>query len=315
MQFPLMTVFTTALFLGCVATTSGNFFQQFFGGEGGQVQFDFGGGFGGRRRSSDANVEVSLSLADFYKGRNLTLNLQRQAVCETCKGSGAKSEKKCGHCKGKGVVRHPFHPIQQHCPHCSGTGKTIAEKCPVCHGKKVHRENRANEAYVPPGSPDGYQVRLQGMADEAPGVEPGDVLVNFKATPHPTFAREDLKLKTTVPISLGEALLGFTREITHLDEHSVVLRRSEVTQHGSKEVVIGEGMPGLESSRRNRGKRGDLDVTYLVKHPKRLTPMQIESLRKLYPVEFQAIEEAWEQSEDAEDVEDASADDADHSEL
>lgn len=57
------------------------------------------------------------------------------------------------------------------------------------------------------------------------------------------FRRRDAHLYATVAIGLDEALLGFERNITHLDSHVVTLRRHSVTQPGFTETVAGQGMP------------------------------------------------------------------------
>ena len=45
--------------------------------------------------------------------------------------------------------------------------------------------------------------------------------------PHANFTRDKENLKTTVEITLREALLGFTREITHLDGHTVTISKEQ----------------------------------------------------------------------------------------
>ena len=65
---------------------------------------------------------------------------------------------------------------------------------------------------------------------------------------------------------LSQALLGFERNITHLDGHIVQLKRNGVTQPGFVQVIQGEGMPIYESTG-----YGDLYVEYNVILPSELS--------------------------------------------
>ena len=57
------------------------------------------------------------------------------------------------------------------------------------------------------------------------------------------FRRGGTSLYKTLPISLSDALLGFERNITHMDGRTVTIRRDGVTQPGFVSVVDNEGMP------------------------------------------------------------------------
>lgn len=79
-------------------------------------------------------------------------------------------------------------------------------------------------------------------------------------------------MHTDIHISLKEALLGFSRDIKHLDDHIVTLKRDSVIQPGEVLRVKGEGMPKHQSS-----EKGDLYVKVHVIFPTNLTEKQIES--------------------------------------
>jgi len=64
---------------------------------------------------------------------------------------------------------------------------------------------------------------------------------------HAVFERKGNDLKIRQKITLKEALLGFTREIKHLDGHFVFVDRTDkVTKPGLMERFKGEGMPVFE---------------------------------------------------------------------
>jgi len=79
-------------------------------------------------------------------------------------------------------------------------------------------------------------------------------------------------LHTDIHISLKEALLGFNRDIKHLDDHLVTIKRDSIIQPGEVLRIKGEGMPKHQSS-----EKGDLFVKVHVIFPTNLTEKQIES--------------------------------------
>jgi hypothetical protein len=76
-----------------------------------------------------------------------------------------------------------------------------------------------------------------------------------------------LKLPPLSPPPPPQALLGFSRNLTHLDGHVVPLERKGVTQPGFVQTIKGEGMPHFE----NPSSQGDLFVEYNVVLPTQLS--------------------------------------------
>ena len=122
--------------------------------------------------------------------------------------------------------------------------------------------------WIEKGTPDGHVLTYKEAADEYINVKAGSVLFEVHVMEHPVFERKGDDLKTRVHISLKEALLGFTRTLTHLDEHEVEIdRMGKITKPGLMERFKGEGMPVFESY---GGESGDLLVTYIVDLPEKL---------------------------------------------
>ncbi len=100
----------------------------------------------------------------------------------------------------------------------------------------------------------------------------------METLPHPVFTREGNNLKMNVKISLKQALLGFKKEITHLDGHKVLIEKKKITRPGEVEKIKGEGMPVYEYP----SDYGDLIVTYEVEFPKVLDTEQKELFKKVF---------------------------------
>merc|ERR1739844_385650 len=49
--------------------------------------------------------------------------------------------------------------------------------CKDCNGKKVLKEKKIIDVEIDKGTPDKYEYKFHGEADEAPGMEPGDVVI------------------------------------------------------------------------------------------------------------------------------------------
>jgi molecular chaperone DnaJ len=130
-------------------------FGDIFGGGGGSP-FDsfFGGGGqssrGGRRvqRGTNLRIKVKLTLEEIANGVEKKIKVNKQIICDTCDGSGAKDKNSfstCKTCGGSGAVRRVTNTIlgqmqtTSTCPTCNGEGSTISAKCNTCHGDGVTR--------------------------------------------------------------------------------------------------------------------------------------------------------------------------------
>eukprot|EP00992_Anisonema_acinus_P001847 TRINITY_DN10553_c0_g1_i3.p1 TRINITY_DN10553_c0_g1~~TRINITY_DN10553_c0_g1_i3.p1 ORF type:complete len:359 (+),score=96.37 TRINITY_DN10553_c0_g1_i3:65-1141(+) len=258
---------------------------------GGQAMDPFAAFFGGQQRDrtkgKDMRMTLHVTMDDLYNGKTDTVTIQKQKLCRACKGSGAASKGdigNCHHCKGRGVITQQVQimpgfvqNMQQHCPHCGGTGKRIKKKCPVCNGNKVTRGSTTLEFDIERGTPEGHELRFEMEADESPDVLPGDVIFKVQSKPHSFFSRRGDDLEMTMTITLLQALVGFTRQIRHMDDHVVEVKRDKVTPFGTQMVIRGEGMP-----RHNvPSEKGDLKITFHVNFPKKITAAQAAEFREL----------------------------------
>ncbi|RNF18332.1 heat shock protein DnaJ [Trypanosoma conorhini] len=252
-------------------------FFSFFGGGQPQQQAD---------RGKNEEFLLLVPLEDIYSGAAHTVKLVKRKICRACRGTGARSKDhllRCPHCDGEGRImrRVQLMPgfvqqMEQPCHHCSGSGAIISEKCPMCNGVKTVRSASAISIDIEQGTPDGHILTYELEADQQPNQVPGDVVFTVATAPHPRFIRSNDDLTVTVTLTLKEALLGFSKTITHLDGHLVQLKASQVTQHGERRKISGEGMPKHHVP----SERGDLHVIYEVELPSQLTAAQQEGLRR-----------------------------------
>jgi DnaJ-related protein SCJ1 len=250
----------------------------------------FGGG-GGQDTQKTPNVDMVLlcTLEDAYSGASHTVRLNKQRLCKKCRGTGAASKadfQECKTCGGRGhvVQRVQLAPgfvqqVQQPCQRCGGKGKTIKKKCERCRGNKVGRVEQELSIEIEVGTPEGHKIVFDMEADQSPDAIPGDVIFTVQTKNHPRFKRNGRDLELTVPLTLPQALLGFTKTVPHLDDHSVVLTETGITNHGTRRKIAGEGMPIHNVP----SEKGDLYVTYTVELPGVLTQKQREELQAVFP--------------------------------
>lgn len=246
--------------------------QQGGGGGGGGIfdMFGFGGGGGGgKRKGPDYRMNYEVTLEDLYNGLSREVRIQRNVLCKTCRGTGAKDgkTKPCPHCGGKGSVTQlqQIMPgfnmqVQQQCDKCGGKGKLPHSHCPICGGRKVKMEEKTLDLVVERGMREGQEIVFERASEQSPDTTPGDVILTLKPRPHSRFHRDGDDLRMNFTITLKEALLGFKKHFLHLDHEPrrVILEETGVTQPEFTRKLIGEGMPHHETP----SLRGNLYVTY-----------------------------------------------------
>ncbi|KAI7897107.1 uncharacterized protein EV154DRAFT_597929 [Mucor mucedo] len=250
----------------------------------------FGGGHGHRqaqeKRGPDIAIPLEVTLEDLYNGAVIEVDISKQVLCDHCHGSGARRPEDihtCNTCDGRGMVIKRaqvapgmFQQFQQQCQACDGKGKITEHLCPSCSGHKVRRGNENYSIHIERGMNDAQKIILDEEADEYPDTIPGNVIFVTRTAPHPVFERRGNNLYTKQHITLIEALAGFKKTMTQLDNSIIELEREGVTQYGFVQTIKGQGMPLQE----NHSRHGDLFVEYQVIFPTEVDSETIEYLKK-----------------------------------
>lgn len=252
-------------------------FSQFFGGGGGQQQTA-----ASPRQGADLQYRMDLKFEEAVFGKDTTISYDREAMCHTCDGSGAKpgtNPVTCHKCHGAGYVQvqrnTPFGAMMSRevCDVCNGTGKEIKEKCPTCHGTGHEHERHSIDVKVPAGVEDGQQMRLQNAGEAGTnGGGYGDLYIVFRVAPSDKFERDGGTIYLKIPISFAQAALGDTIKVDTV-HGPVELKVPAGTQTNTKFRLRGKGAPVLQ-----RGSTGDQIVTVEIQTPKHLNSKQKEAL-------------------------------------
>ncbi|MDR2810973.1 MAG: molecular chaperone DnaJ [Tannerellaceae bacterium] len=265
-------------------------FGDIFGGH-----FGFGnfGGFGGSSRSggrrtnkgTDLRVKVKLNLSEIAKGVEKKIKVKKYVSCSACHGSGAEdgnSAKTCDMCRGSGVVTRVANTMfgqmqtQNICPTCNGEGRIITKKCHVCGGEGIVKDDEVITLQIPAGVAEGMQLSLNGKGNAARhGGINGDLLILIEEEPHPELLRDENDLLCSLLLSVSQAALGDSVEVTTIDG-KVKVKIEPGTQPGKVLRLRNKGLPSI-----NTYGTGDLLINISVYIPETLLESEKSVLKEL----------------------------------
>ena len=128
------------------------------------------------------------------------------------------------------------------------------------------------------GMSDGQSIVFERESEQHPEYIPGDVIFKLKTTKHRTFKRISKNLYMEMKLSLKDAILGFKKEVKHLDNHFTQIESKSVVQPFSVKMIKGEGMPVHNFP----SQKGDLHCKYIITLPKKLNDKQKEIAKKIF---------------------------------
>lgn len=258
----------------------------------------FGGGQSSRsRRGNDVLLRHSVTLEQILDEEEIEISAELSAVCESCRGTGAKSEDDiqiCSTCNGQGRIMQqarvgPF--VQQmvsDCPECGGQGKIIRNPCAECRGTGSAQKLQTLRIQIPRGTEDGLRLRQRGKGEPLQNGQPGDLYIQLEVDAHPWFERDGPDLIMALPLGFPEMMLGTQVELPHIDGKPLVIDIPAGSKPSETIIVRGRGMP----HRRGRG-RGDVTVLLKLFAPKKVSKSmrsKLEDLRIDFSLPMEDIE-------------------------
>ena len=238
-----------------------------------------------RGKGPSYRFELEVNLEDVYNGTTKDTTIRRNELCKKCKGTGAKDKKTvpCKACGGRGIRLQDIGSfgfrmqMQVQCERCGGKGFLAAERCPNCSGQKVIAAHKTFSVQVEVGMDNGSEIMFQGESEQNPDWFPGDIIFVLKLAGHSRFIRREHDLSTSIRLTLKEGLLGYKKQIEHLDGHIVQLEYTGVTQPQSVRTIQGEGMPHHNMP----SQKGDLHITFIVDFPRSFARDQMALVEQL----------------------------------
>ncbi|MDA8405482.1 MAG: DnaJ domain-containing protein [Deltaproteobacteria bacterium] len=148
--------------------------------------------------------------------------------------------------------------------------------------KSVATPYKTLEVYVPAGVDNGSRIRVSGQGrPSVRGGRPGDLFLSLSVKDHRFFRREGKDILLSVPVTLGEALLGARIEIPSPDG-KVALKIPSGVQNATSFRFRGKGFPSLKDQ-----VRGDFLVKVNIVLPEKIDGISrklVEEFEKLNPL-------------------------------
>ena len=251
----------------------GDIFGSAFGG-------GFSGGFGsgaqGRSKGSDMRIRVKLTLEEIASGIEQKIKVPRKVQAPGVKYGS------CSNSNGTGQIVKIANTIlgrmqtSSTCPSCSGSGKVLLNRPPGSDSNGMIKKEETVSIKIPAGVEEGMQLKLNGKGNESysNGVS-GDLLVLIEEETHDKFVREGQHLHYDMYISISEAALGVSMELSLIDGKARIKLESGI-QSGKTLRLRGKGLPSLNSYG-----NGDLLVHVNVWTPKTLNKEQRQFFEKM----------------------------------
>ena len=230
------------------------------------------------RRGADLSYAIQLTFEEAVFGVDKEIEITRDEICTTCRGSGAEpgtTPTRCTTCGGRGEVRQVRQTFLGSmvqvttCPTCNGSGEVVSSPCHTCRGHGQERKTVRKVVSIPAGVDNGTQIRLAGEGQPGENGGPnGNLFMELSVKPHQFFHRREDKIMLNLSINISQAALGAEVEVPTLDGKSKLTIPSG-TQPGKVITLKGKGVPRLRGSG-----RGDQLVMIEVEVPTRLTSEQ-----------------------------------------
>ena len=132
------------------------------------------------------------------------------------------------------------------------------------------------EILVQKGWKEGTKLTYENEGDQDPVTGLcSDIIFVIKQKPHPTWTRSGNDLVCKVPISLGDALCGVKKDITHIDGNvlTVDTTSSVLSPDQNKKFFWGKGFTTSKGT-------GNCVVEFLIQYPTHLSAQQKELIKR-----------------------------------
>ena len=279
---------------------------QGFGGGQGFSGFDSSEGFGGfedifnifsnfggrgraqqaREEGDDINLNLVISFVDAAFGCEKEVTVTRKERCESCNGTGAKTDSDyvtCSECNGTGRVTYTQQTLFGMtrtvgiCRNCGGKGKVVKNKCPDCRGTGLKTVTAKIKVKIPAGIDNEQTLRIEGQGNQtaSPNGIPGDLRISITVQPHSLLVRKGFDLYVDAYVPITTLMLGGKVEIPTLKGKQTI-DVAPLTQSNTKYTLKGKGIKYLKGFG-----TGDLIVTLKGEMPKDIDKNTIKLMKEL----------------------------------
>lgn len=215
------------------------------------------------RKGEDILYSVKIPFADAVKGSVYEVNVNRDARCPSCNGSGGKKVT-CPDCRGTGMGSGGGF-FSSACKTCGGSGEKYTEPCKTCGTRGVIHASERIKINIPAGVDTGSKIRVSGKGNAgSAGAQDGDLYIETNVSASQVYERQGSDLIIKMDIDIFEASLG--GKITVPTPYgAVMLNIPAGVKSGQKFRIKGKGMPVLK-----KNTNGDLYIIANIVSPEKM---------------------------------------------
>ncbi len=241
--------------------------------------FDFG--FKKKRKAEDIKVELEVTLKDLYYNKEIKFKIEKNEVCDLCKGRGAEKEEDiilCETCKGTGRIRRVKKTIfgsfvsESYCKECNGKGKIIVKPCKKCKGKGIIKKEKTIRLKLKGSYEDKDIIRIPGEGEPGINIPNGDLYVILHVKKEKNIIKKGLDLYYNIKIPFYKMILGGEEKISLFDKN-IKVKIPEDSEHDDILKIKGEGF-------KEQNIRGNLYL--ILKTDLSLDKKKKEELKKIF---------------------------------
>ena len=203
-------------------------------------------------KGRNIQAKVQLTLEEVATGCIKNITIQKNKICNSCKGSGSIKSDKCNYCNGNGIQNVKMQGasilnFQTTCQACKGSGRITIDKCLDCNGNGYEstQESVILDIPIPAGISTG-QMRMPEKGDPCKynGGVNGDLILFVQVLNHELYQRHDNHLIVEIPCTFFQLLSGFTVEIPTIYKQKVLVKIPKNAIPNNHIRVQKQGLPG-----------------------------------------------------------------------
>jgi molecular chaperone DnaJ len=232
-------------------------------------------------KNSHIHLRIDLEIEEVYKTVNKEVSFERLVYCKSCDGHGGNGNKLgCVSCMGSGIrqrtIQQGMYFIQINegaCPECQGKGVKFESNCSACNSSGSKAVQEKLNLTVPIGTFN-QTLRLENYGHHIdPTQRPGPLFVDVGVRSD-GFSIKNHDLYYEKEIDPVDALLGYELFFKHPKGETLKIKTKSNIENGYTVKVKNKGIPI------NQNQAGNLNLVFMYKLPKDLSPEELELLKK-----------------------------------
>ena len=219
------------------------------------------------KKGKDIKKKITITFKDSILGKKKEILLKRNLRCGVCRGTRCKVgtlPSKCWGCYGKGIkiTKKGGQIYESECKKCEGKGLTIKKRCGNCKGEGIVLKEDYEKFRIPKLVKNKEIICFKNKGHQSNNSYSGNLIVEIEIEKNEQFKRENLDLFTNLEIPYFLGVLGGPVEIESFYGNLKKLNLKKGVRHGDLLELKGEG---VECKKKN--KIGSLFVKLKYKAP------------------------------------------------